>query len=260
MVCCRVGGGTGQEDLVKHEWLNSHAVGAATVSGAFQARSISGRIGGALRSAGRSAEGGRAQDRCREKRCHYEDLGIQQAPNSTLVSYLQKMLWILTGNFAIKRRAHALSWLFPIAGSWYPVGKHRRRLPNQLRRRGGLGGPGRGSRAAAEGIREAVWRCGAPVRAGDRAGCPRLLLRSGRPTCCGKRCRATQYTGRRHAQSRHRRAIISGLIPAATFPSRRSSATIPRGSGAPRLGGMRPILFTHCRIRHGGARRSPRSI
>lgn len=29
----------------------------------------------------------------------YEDLGIQQAPNSTLVSYLNKLLWILTGNF-----------------------------------------------------------------------------------------------------------------------------------------------------------------
>ena len=30
----------------------------------------------------------------------FEDLGIQQAPNSTLCSYLNKMLWILTGNFA----------------------------------------------------------------------------------------------------------------------------------------------------------------
>jgi anaerobic selenocysteine-containing dehydrogenase len=29
----------------------------------------------------------------------YEDLGVQQSPNSTLVSYLNKMLWILTGNF-----------------------------------------------------------------------------------------------------------------------------------------------------------------
>ena len=30
----------------------------------------------------------------------FEDLGIQQGPNSTLCSYLNKMLWILTGNFA----------------------------------------------------------------------------------------------------------------------------------------------------------------
>ncbi|PQP55089.1 hypothetical protein, partial [Mycolicibacterium austroafricanum] len=30
----------------------------------------------------------------------FEDLGVQQSPNSTLCSYLNKMLWILTGNFA----------------------------------------------------------------------------------------------------------------------------------------------------------------
>ena len=29
----------------------------------------------------------------------FEDLGVQQAPNSTLCSYLDRMLWILTGNF-----------------------------------------------------------------------------------------------------------------------------------------------------------------
>jgi anaerobic selenocysteine-containing dehydrogenase len=29
-----------------------------------------------------------------------EDLGIQQAPHSTLSSYLEKLLWALTGNFA----------------------------------------------------------------------------------------------------------------------------------------------------------------
>ncbi|MDJ0497243.1 MAG: molybdopterin-dependent oxidoreductase [Acidimicrobiia bacterium] len=30
----------------------------------------------------------------------FEDLGVQMAPNSTLNSYLEKLLWILTGNFA----------------------------------------------------------------------------------------------------------------------------------------------------------------
>ncbi|MEM9520954.1 MAG: molybdopterin-dependent oxidoreductase [Actinomycetota bacterium] len=30
----------------------------------------------------------------------YEDLGIEQAPHSTLVSYLQRMIWILQGSFA----------------------------------------------------------------------------------------------------------------------------------------------------------------
>src|SRR6201999_261023 len=36
----------------------------------------------------------------------FEDLGIQQAPNSTLCSYLNKLLWILTGNFAKKGGQH----------------------------------------------------------------------------------------------------------------------------------------------------------
>ena len=30
----------------------------------------------------------------------FEDLGVQMAPNSTLNSYLEKLLWVLTGNFA----------------------------------------------------------------------------------------------------------------------------------------------------------------
>ena len=30
----------------------------------------------------------------------FEDLGIQMDRHSTLVSYLEKLLWVLTGNFA----------------------------------------------------------------------------------------------------------------------------------------------------------------
>jgi len=44
----------------------------------------------------------------------FEDLGIQQAPNSTLCSYLNKMLWILTGNFAKKGSQHLHSSLSPL--------------------------------------------------------------------------------------------------------------------------------------------------
>src|SRR5262249_30249239 len=44
----------------------------------------------------------------------FEDLGIQQAPNSTLCSYLNKMLWILTGNFAKKGGQHLHSSLSPL--------------------------------------------------------------------------------------------------------------------------------------------------
>jgi len=51
--------------------------------------------------------------------CTYEDLGIQQAPYSTLSSYLNKMLWILTGNFAKQGAMFLHSSFAPLAG---PVG------------------------------------------------------------------------------------------------------------------------------------------
>ena len=44
----------------------------------------------------------------------FEDLGVQQAPNSTLSSYLNKLLWILTGSFAKPGGQHLHSWMAPL--------------------------------------------------------------------------------------------------------------------------------------------------
>ena len=44
----------------------------------------------------------------------YEDLGVQQSPNSTLVSYLEKLIWLVTGNFAKSGAMHNHSWLAPL--------------------------------------------------------------------------------------------------------------------------------------------------
>ena len=44
----------------------------------------------------------------------FEDLGIQQSVNSTLCSYLNKMLWILTGNFAKPGSQHLHSSFAPL--------------------------------------------------------------------------------------------------------------------------------------------------
>ncbi|QLL07872.1 molybdopterin-dependent oxidoreductase [Mycobacterium vicinigordonae] len=44
----------------------------------------------------------------------FEDLGVQQAPNSTVCSYLNKLLWILTGNFAKKGAQHLHSSFAPL--------------------------------------------------------------------------------------------------------------------------------------------------
>jgi anaerobic selenocysteine-containing dehydrogenase len=48
----------------------------------------------------------------------FEDLGVQQAPNSTVCSYLNKMLWILTGNFAKKGGQHLHSSFAPLFGQF----------------------------------------------------------------------------------------------------------------------------------------------
>lgn len=45
----------------------------------------------------------------------FEDLGIQQAPNSVLCSYLDKLLWLLRGSFAKPGAMHLHSWMAPLA-------------------------------------------------------------------------------------------------------------------------------------------------
>ncbi len=53
----------------------------------------------------------------------FEDLGIQQAPNSTLCSYLNKLLWILTGNFAKRGGQHLHSSFGPLFRHTPDVGR-----------------------------------------------------------------------------------------------------------------------------------------
>ena len=48
----------------------------------------------------------------------FEDLGVQQSPNSTLCSYLNKLLWILTGNFAKSGGQHLHSSFGPLFGQY----------------------------------------------------------------------------------------------------------------------------------------------
>ncbi|MEI6622994.1 MAG: molybdopterin-dependent oxidoreductase [Actinomycetes bacterium] len=59
----------------------------------------------------------------------YEDLGVQQSPNSTLVSYLDKLLWILTGNFGKPGTMFLHSSFAPIAGAGSGSGTSVRRTP-----------------------------------------------------------------------------------------------------------------------------------
>jgi anaerobic selenocysteine-containing dehydrogenase len=94
-----------QEDLIDHEFLATHVSGAAPALAAFadidtrryahHCRVDEGLIRAATRRIAHA-----------ESVSVFEDLGIQQAPNSTLCSYINRLLWILTGNFGIPGGMH----------------------------------------------------------------------------------------------------------------------------------------------------------
>ncbi len=222
-----------QEDLVNHEWLAEHTTGAAMVLDAFRSIDIAayaaecGVSEDLLRSAARRMGAAKSV-------ATYEDLGVQQSPNSTLVSYLQKMLWILTGSFAKPGGVHMHSWLFPIAGSWYPVGKQARQRTDRTRRRVGLAAMTFGAAPmrkifAFTATNPAEQALRPPTRRAIR-GCQRLLAkRAARailriffdavavPVANDVADRLSTRGAPDHSPVTGA-PIISGLIPAATFP------------------------------------------
>ena len=102
-----------QENLCDEEFLAAHVTGVDTVLEVFADVSIADyahRCGvdeSLLRAAARRIAQASSVS-------VFEDLGIQQAPNSTLCSYLNKMLWILTGNFAKRGAQHLHSSFAPL--------------------------------------------------------------------------------------------------------------------------------------------------
>ncbi|MFF5185843.1 molybdopterin-dependent oxidoreductase [Streptomyces sp. NPDC000345] len=87
-----------QEDLVDRAFLDVHTTGVQAVLDVLAAVDVGacaqacGVDAALLRTAARRIATARSATT-------YEDLGVQQSPHSTLVSYLNKLVWILTGNF-----------------------------------------------------------------------------------------------------------------------------------------------------------------
>jgi len=87
-----------QEDLLDHEFVAEHVSGAEGALDRFGQVDVSRYAGycgvheDLIRAAVR-----RIADAASVS--VFEDLGIQQGPNSTLCSYVNRLLWILTGNF-----------------------------------------------------------------------------------------------------------------------------------------------------------------
>jgi len=102
-----------QESLCDEAFLADHVTGVDEVRDVLRTVPIadyaqrSGVDEELIRSAARRIAGARSV-------AVFEDLGVQQAPNSTLCSYLNKLLWILTGNFAKRGGQHLHSMLGPL--------------------------------------------------------------------------------------------------------------------------------------------------
>jgi anaerobic selenocysteine-containing dehydrogenase len=102
-----------QEGLVDEEFLSEHARGADAVLaalGTVPARDYAERCGVSedlIRAAARRIAGA-------ESVSTFEDLGVQQGPHSPLCSYLNKLLWLLTGNFGKPGAMHLHSWMAPL--------------------------------------------------------------------------------------------------------------------------------------------------
>jgi anaerobic selenocysteine-containing dehydrogenase len=207
-----------QENLVNREWLNMNTTGAGQIIEVFQDIDIPAyaeRCGVAedlLRAAGRRIGAAKGV-------ATYEDLGVQQAPNSTLVSYLQKMLWILTGSFAKPGGVHMHSWLFPIAGSWYPIDGRRRLARTRRRRRIGLA-----MMAAGAPVMRRILAVASGHAAGERLSryAARLIMNGlFDAVAIPVAGEVAERLSNRHSPERSvvtGAPIISGLIPAATFP------------------------------------------
>jgi formate dehydrogenase len=88
-----------QEDLLDREWLAVHATGLGQLEPHLAVIDVDAYAGicdldpGLLRRAARRIATASSV-------AVFEDLGVQMGLHSTLCSYLDKLLWILTGNFA----------------------------------------------------------------------------------------------------------------------------------------------------------------
>jgi anaerobic selenocysteine-containing dehydrogenase len=105
-----------QEDLLDHPWLADHTVGAEHVVPVLAAVDVDAYAAICdvapdlvRRTARRIATASSV--------AFFEDLGIQMGLHSTLCSYLEKLLWLLTGNFANHGGQYIPTSVVPLAGS-----------------------------------------------------------------------------------------------------------------------------------------------
>ncbi|GAA5215850.1 molybdopterin-dependent oxidoreductase [Streptomyces thinghirensis] len=103
-----------QEDLIDHVWLAEHTDGLDAVVAAMREVVVTDHCAVAdvdedlVRAAVRRLAAA-------ESVAVLEDLGVQMNRHSTVVSYVEKLIWLLTGNFAKPGTQYVFSGLAPIA-------------------------------------------------------------------------------------------------------------------------------------------------
>ncbi len=103
-----------QENLVNHQWLAANTVGFEQIEETLAAIPVSqyaircGVDESLLRAvAGRIASA--------ESVSTFEDLGLQMSPHSTLGSWLQRLIWLTTGNYGRPGTSNVIIPFFPLA-------------------------------------------------------------------------------------------------------------------------------------------------
>jgi anaerobic selenocysteine-containing dehydrogenase len=116
-----LGGVLVQEDLVDHEWIAEHVDGAEDPIEALRQIPVAeyARISGVPEELVRKTA---RRIATADSVAVYEDLGIQMNRFSTLNSYLNKLLWVLTGNFAKQGAQYVPAVLVSVAGNLEKLG------------------------------------------------------------------------------------------------------------------------------------------
>lgn len=102
-----------QERLYAADWLADHAAGVDEILAVLRGVPVDEWCA----IAGVPAEQVRAAARriaAADSVAVFEDLGVQHNRYSTLVSYLEKLVWLLTGNYAKPGAQYAPTWLTPL--------------------------------------------------------------------------------------------------------------------------------------------------
>lgn len=123
-----IGGVLVQEGLINSAWLERRATGVDEVKRALSEIPV----GEYCRRAGVAEDLVRAAARRiggAPSVAVYEDLGIQQSRHSTLSSYLEKLLWILTGNFGKEGAQYVPSSLISLVRVGLEDGRSKRPTP-----------------------------------------------------------------------------------------------------------------------------------